>query len=166
MMAHVALLPDSDLGVVVLSNMITQFLPLAISQWVMDKALGLQEKDWSTERLNGFRAYQDRLESAEQDKEAERDAESHPSLAPAEYAGTYSHDFYGDAMVCVRSGDLVFDFTPSFNAKLDHWHYDTYKAVWPDRMMGEDLVTFVLGADGCVQKIVIDRFGEFERTSE
>jgi CubicO group peptidase (beta-lactamase class C family) len=166
MMAHVALVPDLELGIVVLSNMITQFLPLAISQWVIDRQLGLPETDWSTERLNSFRAYQQRLEAAEEEKEASRNADAPPSLLPAAYAGTYSHAYYGDVMVCVRADSLVFDFTPSFNATLAHWHHDTFKAVWPDRMMGEDFVTFVLGADGQAKKIEIERFGEFERSSD
>jgi CubicO group peptidase (beta-lactamase class C family) len=166
MMAHVLMVPEERLGVVVLSNMITQFLPLAISQWIMDRELDLPEKDWSTERLNVYRAHQERLRSAEEEKVASRVVGTTPSLTLDRYAGSYSHPIYGQAEVREMGGKLRFEFTPSFTSTLEHWHYDTFKAVWKDRMMAEDFVTFLLGADGRVEKLSIERFGDFDRISK
>jgi hypothetical protein len=39
---------------------------------------------------------------------------------------------------------------PRLVADLQHWHYDTFRAVWRSRWLHPSLLTFRLGAEGAV----------------
>lgn len=166
MMANMTMIPEKRVGIVILSNMIPQFLPISITRWVMDRVLDLPEKDWSAEGLTTYRQITDQHHKTKEEKEAARDVDSHPSLALEDYAGKYTNPIYGEAIVIYQSGKLVFNLSPSFTSTLQHCHYDTFKAVWRDTMMDEDFITFILNGDGQAAKISVERFGEFEAVSK
>ena len=85
----------------------------------------------------------------------ERAADSKPSLALEQYAGTYRDIWYGDVYVREEEGHLRMDFshTPSLIGTLEHWQYDTFVVRWDDRELRADAyVTFRLGSDGSIEE--------------
>jgi hypothetical protein len=41
-------------------------------------------------------------------------------------------------------------------ADLEHWHHDTYRAIWRNRAMREEFVWFTTGRDGRVDAMTIE----------
>ena len=50
-----------------------------------------------------------------------------------------------------------------FDGKLEHWHYDTFRATWDERTMGKSFVTFALDADGKVKNVDVEGLSVFGR---
>ena len=50
-----------------------------------------------------------------------------------------------------------------FDGELEHWHYDTFRAIWKERMLGKTFVTFALDADGRVKSADVEGMTTFNR---
>jgi len=167
MSALVAMIPDEDLGVVVLTNMNGSLLPAAIAYTTFDAYLQPAEpKDW----FEDFRKTRDvgleTQQTAEQAQEEQRIEGTSPSLAPEEYAGTFEHDMYGEAIVTFEDGTLRLERGPTFAGELEHWHYDTFRLTFDQPMLGKGMVTFHLGPDGTLDKVEIFGMDEFDYVPE
>jgi len=152
--SRTTLIPDLNLGVVVLTNQEEDGAHAAIARTVVDQYLGAPATDW----VSAYRELA-RLEAAEGAAEERRaagtrNAASRPSLPLARYAGRYRDPWYGDIVVEERNGKLAIQFshTKQLAGDLEHWQYDTFVARWRDRTLGADAyVTFSLGADGAIE---------------
>ena len=100
---------------------------------VIDALLGLPARDWSAEYLASAQRAQERSAASAEETERGRIPDTQPSLAVADYAGTYTSDLYGDVRLTVQNGRLVLDYAPDYVADLEHWHHDTFRARWADR---------------------------------
>ena len=154
MVSRVMLVPDSNLGVVILTNAEQGSAFDSILYHVLDHYLQLPSTDW----IAAFKTAKDgQLKEAaeiEQKQTADRNAASKPSLALEKYAGTYKDAWYGPATIRMENGRLVlsFDHTPAMVGELEHWQYDTFKTHWRDRIIAEAFVTFSLNADGSIER--------------
>ena len=150
--SRVMLVPDENLGVVILTNAEEGGAFDAILYHVLDHYLQLPATDW----IGLFKAVKDQeeKEAAETMKKAEgtRAANSKPSLPLEKYAGTYNDAWYGPISIRNENGSLVisFDHTPGMVGDLQHWQYDTFKAHWRVRTIEDAFVTFSLNPDGSV----------------
>jgi CubicO group peptidase (beta-lactamase class C family) len=152
--SRVLLVPEENLGVVVLTNAEEDGAFNSIVYHVVDHYFGLPPTDWITR----FKAVEDSEEkdAAEVMKKAEgaRAADSKPSLPLDKYAGTYNDAWYGP--ITIRRGDgnsglvITFDHTPNMIGDLQHWQYDTFKAHWRDRTIEDAFITFSLKPDGSI----------------
>jgi CubicO group peptidase (beta-lactamase class C family) len=151
--SRVMLIPEENLGVVVLTNAEESGAFESILYHVLDHYFGLAPTDW----VAGFKSVSDTQEkdAAETMKKAEgaRAADSRPSLPLEKYAGTYNDAWYGPITIRGENGGLVvtFDHTPSMIGDLQHWQYDTFKAHWRDRTIEDAFVTFSLKPDGSIE---------------
>lgn len=168
MRSIVLLVPEDRLGIVVLTNggEPGRLLTSAVALRMVDAYLGPPVRDWSAELLQVYRAQVARDSVDEEKEKAKHVAGTRPSLAPAGYAGTYRSEMYGDVTVAVDSSGLVLRFGPEYTADLAHWHYDTFQATWRNPVMGKDLITFTLGADGTVERLSWPGFGDFPRQTD
>jgi hypothetical protein len=59
--------------------------------------------------------------------------------------------------ITLEDGNLVLDFlqTPDMSGVLEHWQYDTFRTNWTDKTIEPAYVTFVLDADGKVERITM-----------
>lgn len=128
MLSAVALVPDENLGVVVLTNgMRSVFAPLV--NYTIDAFLKAPEKDWSAEALaNAAKNKDTRIE----DRKKARVLNTKPLLSPEACAGTYVSDNYGKITVKQEAGKLKlrFEHSPDLGATLEHWHYDVWELKW------------------------------------
>jgi CubicO group peptidase (beta-lactamase class C family) len=167
MRAEVAMLPEEKLGVVILTNRQGSVLPHILMYRVMDAYLGISPKrDWSAEVLKKFKVLEDQAKAAEKKIEDERVKGTSPSLAIEKYAGTYQNEMYGETKFALKEGKLTSEFGPNFNGDLEHWHYDTFRVVWRDRMEGRGFVVFKLNAKGQPETVSIEGLGEFTRVPD
>jgi CubicO group peptidase (beta-lactamase class C family) len=149
---RVQLIPEENLGIVVLTNAEQGSAMESILFHIVDHYLGGATSDWTAV----FKAHdeQDEKDAAEITKKAAsgRAADSKPSLPAEKYAGVYTDPWYGPATIKLQNAQLIFtlDHTPAAIADLQHWQYDTFKAHWRDRTIEDAFVTFALKPDGSI----------------
>jgi CubicO group peptidase (beta-lactamase class C family) len=160
MISQVAMMPEENLGVVVLSNSETS-LPSIMVNKTFDVFLGAPARDWSAELLT--RANQAKAAGAVEEKkiEDERAKNTRPSLSLQQYAGRYTGEMYGDARITEENGKLVLRLVPSpnFVGDLEHWQYDTFRVKWRASVsypFPKGFITFTLNAQGKVDEMKID----------
>jgi CubicO group peptidase (beta-lactamase class C family) len=150
--SRVMLVPEENLGVVVLTNAEEGGAFDSILYHVLDHYFHLPATDW----IAAFKSVEDKEEkdAAENMKKAEgsRDTNSKPSLPLEKYAGVYNDPWYGPIAIKVANGGLVitFDHTPTMIGDLQHWQHDTFKAHWRVRTIEDAFVTFSLNPDGTI----------------
>ena len=159
MSALVAMIPEDNFGMVILTNMNGTPLPSVLMYRTFDLHLKAPPKDWSADRFTAYSALVKQARDAQKAIEAQRVANTKPSLALAQYAGTYADSMYGDARVREEGGHLVLQRGPSFTGDLEHWHFDTFRANWRDRSLGRTFVTFRLGSSGKPEELAMDLGG-------
>jgi len=153
--SRVMLVPEENLGVVILTNAEEGGAFDSILYHIFDHFFQLPATDWIT----AFKAADDleAKDAAEVEKKqnSARDANSHLSLPLDKYTGAYEDAWYGPATIRLEDGrlSLSFDHTPNMIGELEHWQYDTFKTHWRVRTTADAFVTFALKPDG-----TIDRF--------
>lgn len=151
--SRVMLVPEENLGVVVLTNAEEDGAFDAILYHVLDYYFHLPSTDW----IAAYKSVRDMEETdaAETMKKSEsgRAANSKPSLPPDKYAGVYTDAWYGPITIRMENGGLIisFDHTPGMVGDLQHWQYDTFKAHWRNRSIEDAFITFSLKPDGSVE---------------
>ena len=130
MLSTVALVPDENLGVVVLTNGMKPLFA-AIAAYTIDRFLKLPEKDWSADLLTNFNT----RTSGDQrirDRRNARATGTKPSVSLDTVTGTYHAAIYGAIEVKRESEKLTLHFEHSdrFNATLEHWHHDVWEIKW------------------------------------
>jgi CubicO group peptidase (beta-lactamase class C family) len=150
--SRVMLVPEENLGVVVLTNAEEGGAFDSILYHVLDHYFGLPSTNW----IAAYKTLKDTDEkdAAETMKKAEgsRAADSKPSLSLEKYAGTYADAWYGPITIRMEGSALVisFDHTPTMVGDLQHWQYDTFKAHWRNRTIEDAFITFSLRPDGTI----------------
>ncbi|HVN20429.1 MAG TPA: serine hydrolase [Dongiaceae bacterium] len=150
--SRVMLVPEENLGVVILTNAEEGGAFDSILYHVLDHYMQVPPTDW-TAAFKGLKD-QEEKEAAETMKKAEgaRAANSKPSLPLEKYAGTYHDAWYGPITIRFENGALTisFDHTPNMIGDLQPWQYDTFKAHWRVRTIEDAFVTFSLNPDGSI----------------
>ena len=159
----VALLPEANAGLVVLSNLGGSPTPTLIAYEVFDLFLGLKAKssadvpvvDWSArfraERLEA----KDTSEKRRLTQRADRVVGTSPSHPLASYIGDYSHPAYG--RVAIRLAEDGTDASGlkitlnSLEGRLEHYHFDIFENV---RITGDRVrVSFLTGPKGTIDSL-------------
>lgn len=169
MSALVAMIPQENLGLVILTNLDGTALPTALMYKIFDAFLQAPQRDWSADILKVARAQEGLNKAAEKKREESRVKGTKPSLALAKYAGTYTNEMYGEAKITDENGKLVFRYGV-FTGDLDHWHFDTFESTMREHHLGKGFVTFTLNAEGKVDEAKLTMPGagdiEFKRAPE
>ena len=154
--SKVALVPDAQLGIAILTNQESTRAFDAIANHVIDAYLGVQGPDW----LAAYQALEKRAAAgtaqATQASASSRDASSRPSLPLDRYAGKYRDAWYGGMTIAPAGNGLTisFDRTPLLTGALEHWQHETFIARWKDRELRADaFVTFSLNPDGTIDTV-------------
>jgi CubicO group peptidase (beta-lactamase class C family) len=155
--SRVAMIPEANLGVAVLTNQESGAAFEAIAYHVLDHYLDVDPPfDW----LDGWRTVMAQWDSANAARVSEaaaaRDSTAGPSLPLDRYAATYTDPWYGDVGITLENGGLVmrFSHTPPLTGDLEHWQYDTFLVRWRDRALRADaFVTFQLNPDGSIDQV-------------
>lgn len=163
MRAWVAMFPEKNLGVVVLTNMAESTLPIAIGMRALDQHLTTTPKDWSALYLNEARAGRARALAEAEKVRASRVQGTSPTLPLERYAATYADSMYGEIRVIREGEGLTLTFGPHFTGDLKHWHFDTFEAVWRNRAQGRGTVMFTIDARGQVAALEIPGLATFSR---
>lgn len=166
MRAQVAMIPDENIGVIVLTNMNGSVLPHMLMYRVFDDLMGKPKRDWSGEAFKSYSVLLKAAKAAQAKALSERVKGTKPSLDLKKYAGKYRSEMYGDTEVKFADGKLTVQFGPNYFGELEHWHYDTFQVTWRDPVMGKGLMPFSLDTTGKVADLGFGPMGKFERLPE
>ena len=148
------MLPEENLGVVVLTNFDLHGLRQSVVNHVIDAFIGADAIDWDDRY---FEIIQTILDAREQAKTARDEARvtgttfSHPLES---YVGRYGNTVYGEAEITLKDDVLTLDpkAHPAVSGKLEHWQFDTFLCTWTDPFWDQSLVYFELDDAGEVSR--------------
>lgn len=155
MVSRVTLVPQEELGVVVLTNAEVGGAFNAITLRVLDAYLGAPRTDWTAAYAAALAKTRGKADEDWQKHVAARVADAPPSLPLAKYARTYRDPWYGDVIVEEKDGQLRMRFsrTPQLTGTMTPWQHDTFIVRWDERWLNADaFVTFALDADGGIRE--------------
>jgi CubicO group peptidase (beta-lactamase class C family) len=154
---RVMLVPEENLGVVILTNAEKDSAFEAVLYHILDAYFGGATQDY----IAAFKTVDDKREKDADEtmkKAAQaRAVDSKPSLPLEKYVGDYSDPWYGRVTIRQNGGGLLLNFerTEKGLADLQPWQYDTFKAHWRDRGVEDAFVTFALKPDGSIDHFTI-----------
>ena len=163
---QVGMVPSEGIGVVVIANLSTSNLQLALMYRVLDALMGQPERDWSAEYLALARRADEASSRQARELQASRIAGTRPSLSLEGYAGSYTNELYGVARVSVEDGRLVLHYAPDYVADLGHWHHDTFRGTWRRAGFGRAFISFALDRRGRAATLDLEGFGVFRRVAQ
>ncbi len=157
--AQVTLIPELDLGVVVLLNASAGDARSAIAQGIVKPYLGIDDVDWV-----GYFAREEEPVPAVPDEPVEIDFRNGEVTGPLDrYAGTYRDPWFGDVSIELRGGELWFVSARSPRMEGRLWPYEdhTFYAYWTDRTLEADTwVRFVLDENDAAGAVEVEQVSD------
>jgi CubicO group peptidase (beta-lactamase class C family) len=156
MVTEITLLPEQNLGVIVLTNQESGAAFQSVTNTLLDYYLTAPPKDWPAAYAELVHRNQAAAKKVVSDATTLRDVNSKPGLPLASYAGRYRDPWYGDVTIAEAGGKLTMNFThtPRLIGTLEHWQYETFIVRWKDRSLDADAyVTFELTPEGKVDLV-------------
>ena len=160
MTALVAMLPEENYGVAILSNMNGTSLPTALMLRLFDAHLRRPAKDWSGQMRQRADSMRTVALAAQQRQTPQRVPNTKPSLPLSAYAGTYADSAYGTLQVTESNGTLNLAYGPNWRGPLEHYHFDTFRMRLDTPVLPPVPVNFRIDANGKVDEIRMDLAGQ------
>jgi len=155
-----AVIPEKDIAVIALGNG-ESYSVFAVTDKILDMYLGDAGSDPVGDLLPRLKRRDDFHAERRQKRVDARVADTQPSRPVGSYAGTFTDEIYGNAVVTEKDGalKLVLEAGASlFTGDLEHWHYDTYKWNHADPFLEAGYITFYFDADHQVSGFKIDLY--------
>lgn len=152
MYSRVVMVPDENLGIVVLTNSM-KGISSALTNYIVDRYLERPMKDWSKELIKYEMDAKEERKVMLEERALMRDAKNKSSLALSDYAGTYRCNMYGVIKVVKKDKQLELEFpdAPLLNATLSHWEGEKFKINWKDTHAWFDFGTVEFSIDDNMQ---------------
>ncbi len=149
--ALVYLLPEENIGMVLLTNLNGNPVPGLLANYATDILLDKEAVDWFT-LIMGEQPKEE--EEKDEDEPTEnRVAHTKPSHDLADYSGTFEDEGYGIVKIGYKNKQLSLQYN-SFDLPLTHWHYDVFKA--KDEQLDLEIpVHFQMDMDGSITSLNI-----------
>jgi CubicO group peptidase (beta-lactamase class C family) len=140
----VSLVPEINLGVVMLTNSDENWFYEALKWEIIDAYLGMPFRDYSSVYHS---IYENRQNSKQKKIQALKDtvAQNNPPSLPLEaYTGTYRNEMYGTIRISSDNGTLRIDFQhhPGLSATLAHIRDDRFLCSYYPSRMGTEVFPF------------------------
>ena len=161
MLTSTVLIPEKNLGILVLTNQANGFARGAIISELLSGYLNRDEETDFEARVAASRKGSDSALEEMAKLWESRDKNNPPSLALDDYAMTYSDNWYGDVTIAMDGESLRFISHRSepLTGLLRHFEGDTFVVEWDDRSyLADAYLTFKLTTGGEVERIVMAQF--------
>lgn len=165
--AHALMLPEQDVGIVVLANGSSTTARNAVMRTIEYAFLPTGQRDWIDYYRTQISLAEQRARAAEREPgpEPPADETGHraPPRAPGAYAGRYRDPWFGDIVVTERDGRLSFaaEKSPRLSGPMTHHSGDVFIARWQDRSLGMDAyVRFEFDESDRVRRVRMKRWFE------
>lgn len=151
--SKIALVPDDDLGIIVLTNDMSS-APSMLMYACLDWVAGKDYNQWSAKFLEFKKGGEEKAEKAKADRLLTKI--ENPMMLPLEdYLGLYQDEMYGDARISMGENGLIFSMLPSkelFTGRMEPWGNHAFKFEHNDPFLTFGIIHFE------VQKDVIKGF--------
>src|SRR5688572_14397423 len=154
MVTQVTLLPEMELGIIVLTNQQSGSAFTAITNQIKDSYLGVKNtdrvKEYNERRLAGEKQAAEIVAKVEAEIKAQQ-AKNDPALAPASILGTYKDNWFGEVEIFEKGGKTWFKAqrSPKLIGEMLPYKASTYIVKWRDRSQDADaFVMFNLDNEG------------------
>ncbi len=148
------LLPNDNLGLVILSNRLGHPAAEIVAYNVFDRLLGLEPIAWS-QRFQDEATKQKRAEEEQAKKaSAARKPGTHPAHELKDYAGKYENPGYGTVTITLANDQLSLALN-NLTAPLTHYHYEVFISPEDSETMPPVKLQFNTNADGDVDGVAI-----------
>lgn len=155
MLSYFGFMPEEKVGVIILTNSDQHGLYRALAYYLFDAALGVEGWDWSRRYLAVHKENLKKEAIRKRERQAERAADTQPSLPLSAYAGVFEDPVYGKARL-VLSKDatnkkvmtLKLSAHPAITGTLTHWHHDTFQVRWDHRLWQTSFLQFQMDRQG------------------
>lgn len=158
MSSHVTLLPELNVGIVVLSNQQSADANNAITLHIATAYAGARQQDW----VSLFKAADDagrgQVEVAQSELRRTLAAAGPPPLPASAYVGWYHDPWRGDAVIKQDGAQLTLSFsrTRRMTGTLQHYRNGVFVVRWADRSLDADaFVSFGLDFAGSVADMTL-----------
>lgn len=154
MYSRVGMIPEENLGVIVLTNRDNHSLMNALVFEVYDRLMGLEKKDWSELYLAGVKKGEEKGIQLRETLELQLNRDRSLAREAAEYTGTYYDPVYGQAKVSLREAELILtlEHHEGMEAVLKPWKGDTFIADWNDIVFDISFVQFEAAQGGNIHQ--------------
>jgi len=153
MLSKVVMIPDMNLGVVVLTNTTNSgaYAFSAITQTIVDSYLDVPEKDW-TSYYSGYKDIRENMaDSVTINVWKKVASNSSLELINSNYTGVYRDKWLGDVEVYMNGDQLWFKSlrSPKLNGPMAYYQANTFAIKWEYRDMEADaFAMFMLDEEG------------------
>jgi hypothetical protein len=152
--ARVLLLPEDKIGIAVLANLDSTWLPHALANSLADLVLQAPPHDWNALLLEVTAESKTKQQKTEDKLRQERKPDTKPSLPLTAYTSTFEDPAHGALRISEEGGSLVCAWG-KYTLPADHWHFDTFRLREPAMLypeaFGDRLLLFRLGKNGEVE---------------
>lgn len=160
MLSRTVLIPDINLGVVVLTNTSPGGGPLfvAVSQAIADSYLGLSDHGWVDRLVAQYTGRQGAADSIVALAWETVAAADDTHLDPHNYTGMYADNWFGNVEVYLKDGELWMRSlrSPKLNGRMYYYHANTFAVRWDYQDMAADaFAMFSLDEKGRAQRIAM-----------
>ncbi len=151
--ALTTLLPQDNIGMVILTNLNVTPLPIILAYHVCDRLLGLDEVPWN-ERIKEKVAQSKEADKKAQEKtSSKRKPGTQPSHPLEDYTGDFEHPAYGILSVEINGNHLIAKYN-LIEFELQHYHYDIFEIKFePIQFSG--LVSFFTDTQGNISSLSV-----------
>ncbi len=152
--SQVTLLPELELGIIVLTNQQSGAAFTAITNSIKDGFFGIKGEDrikQYNERRLANEKKEDSIVSAVEKNIAAQLKSKAPKPNPADFAGTYIDNWFGKVFINLQNGGLHFraDKSPDLTGDMAFYKGTTYVVRWHDASLKADaFITFSLDTAG------------------
>lgn len=161
--ALVALVPEEELGLVILINADPVEYRHAFMYDVVDRFLGKRDTNWNRQLHDVYSKLEAANDAEYAQALAERDDGTEPSVPPEGYAGTYDNPLIGHASITLDEDGLLLTLAPDAVFRLNHWSYDTFEATNLPVPGFRFRLTFSIGPNGIARAYETQDGRRFER---
>lgn len=162
--SSIALLPEEQLGIAVLTNVPYTGLPEAMIFTLLDDWLGSTGKDWIQTRLllsKNSRARQAAAETAQLGTQKS----THVELPIQQLVGRYVSPLFGEAELRHDGNGLTLRIAKSLTGQLQPWQPTRLKMQFDDPALGVAACDLQLSSDGKVASFALGDHGTFVRAT-
>lgn len=144
-----AIVPQAQIGIIVLCNLYESFLPEAVCRYMLDLWFGNPPLDWSRKFLQSEKCKVQGISTPP--------TPYIPSRPLYLYTGAYNNNLYGRATVSKTGRSLLMNLgTKNVRLKLKHWGGDTFVLYWPGVLTHGSCVHFFFGRSGMAKAVRIE----------
>ena len=165
MRSYVVLIPELDLGVVVLMHGSSSAARMAVMSTIVRSFMPVEQIDWVQMLADEIESWKLQHQAAKTEREsADGEAAAFKLVRISDYTGIYRDPWFGDVSLKVEDGVLIFTAakSPKLTGPMQQTGEQQFVVRWNDRSVdGDAIVQFNLDESGSVSSMTMVAESEF-----